>query len=181
MSGRLFGWDLLEQEAIDHARSEVLRLREMAVGDSPIERLFLVALSVVASWQHRTHTAVALVRRGSTEEKRDRLIETSEMLGELSSTLFVDTQVDFSWGRADFLVSVATERGSSGRLEFRRLVIECDGHNFHERTKLQAERDRSRDRAAQLEGLEVFRFTGSELWRNPVECADQVLAWAEKF
>lgn len=39
-------------------------------------------------------------------------------------------------------------------------VIECDGHEFHERTKRQAARDRSRDRAIQAFGYRIFRFTG---------------------
>jgi len=44
--------------------------------------------------------------------------------------------------------------------------VECDGHDFHERTKEQAERDRSKDRAFQAEGIPVLRFTGREIWRD---------------
>lgn len=50
-------------------------------------------------------------------------------------------------------------------------VVECDGHNYHERTKKQAERDRGLDRAFQREGFRVFRFTGSEIWQGPEACA----------
>ena len=55
-----------------------------------------------------------------------------------------------------------------------RLAIECDGHEFHEKTKEQAARDKSRDRVLQTEGWRVLRFTGSEIWRRPMECAEQV-------
>ena len=54
------------------------------------------------------------------------------------------------------------------------LVVECDGHDYHERTKKQAARDKARDRALQAFGLPVFRFTGSELHKNPVKCAAEV-------
>jgi very-short-patch-repair endonuclease len=54
------------------------------------------------------------------------------------------------------------------------LVVECDGHEFHERTPGQAERDRSRDREAQLRGLRILRFTGREIWRDAAACAKQV-------
>ncbi len=55
------------------------------------------------------------------------------------------------------------------------IVVECDGHDFHEKTKEQAARDKSRDRHLQDIGLRVFRFTGSEVWRDPFRCADEVL------
>lgn len=56
-----------------------------------------------------------------------------------------------------------------------RVVIECDGHDYHERTKQQAARDRSRDRAMTEVGWRVMRFTGSEIWANPFACAKQAI------
>jgi len=50
-------------------------------------------------------------------------------------------------------------------------IVECDGHDFHERTKEQAARDKSRDRQLQAQGYYVLRFTGSELWNNSNGCA----------
>lgn len=55
-----------------------------------------------------------------------------------------------------------------------KVAIECDGHDFHERTKEQAARDRARDRELQSRGYLVLRFTGSELYRDPWKCADEV-------
>jgi very-short-patch-repair endonuclease len=52
------------------------------------------------------------------------------------------------------------------------VVIECDGHDFHERTKEQAMRDRRRDRDLQAKGYLVLRFTGAEIYRNAWQCAD---------
>lgn len=58
-----------------------------------------------------------------------------------------------------------------------KVIVECDGHEFHERTKEQAAKDRARDRASVMGGYDVFRFTGSELWRDPMGCAEQVVDW----
>jgi very-short-patch-repair endonuclease len=52
--------------------------------------------------------------------------------------------------------------------------IECDGHEFHERTPEQAARDRSRDRACQLAGVPVLRFTGREIYRDPFAVAVEI-------
>ncbi len=50
-------------------------------------------------------------------------------------------------------------------------IVECDGHDFHERTKEQAAHDKGRDRHLQSLGYYVLRFTGSELWNNHRQCA----------
>lgn len=54
------------------------------------------------------------------------------------------------------------------------IVVECDGHDYHERTKGQAARDRARDRWMTQNDILVFRFTGSELFNNPEACAEQM-------
>jgi very-short-patch-repair endonuclease len=59
----------------------------------------------------------------------------------------------------------------------RRLVVECDGFEFHDRTKEQAERDKARDRDLAALGYTVMRFTGSEIWRNPFAAASEVLGF----
>lgn len=56
-----------------------------------------------------------------------------------------------------------------------RIAVECDGHDFHEKTKDQAQRDKARDRELQALGLRVIRFTGSEIRRDPATCARAVI------
>lgn len=67
-----------------------------------------------------------------------------------------------------------------GRRDIKYLVIECDGHDFHERTKEQAEHDRRRDREMLSSGIPVLRVTGAEVWRSPVKAAFDVLIAAKK-
>jgi len=60
------------------------------------------------------------------------------------------------------------------------VAIELDGHDFHERTKEQAAKDKSRDRDLQAAGWRVLRFTGSEVWRDPKRCVREmhlVMLW----
>ena len=54
------------------------------------------------------------------------------------------------------------------------VVVECDGHEHHEKTKEQAARDKARDRYIQSLGLHVLRFTGSEIWNRPSDCVDEI-------
>ena len=56
----------------------------------------------------------------------------------------------------------------------KKLIVECDGHDFHEKTKEQARKDKSRDRDLQVVAP-VFRFTGSEIWKDAHDCAYQVI------
>jgi len=55
------------------------------------------------------------------------------------------------------------------------LAIECDGHEFHDRTKQQAAYDRARDRELLLLGIATVRFTGSEIHHSAERCAHEAL------
>lgn len=46
------------------------------------------------------------------------------------------------------------------------LAVEVDGHDYHERTKEQAARDRQRDRDLQSIGVPTMRFTASEVYHD---------------
>ena len=58
--------------------------------------------------------------------------------------------------------------------EMARLVVEVDGHEFHDRTKRQASYDRKRDRELTLEGYRIVRFTGSDVYSEPGLCAGDI-------
>ena len=70
--------------------------------------------------------------------------------------------------RPDFLVTAQIQDKEA------RIAIECDGHDYHERTKEQAAYDKARDRALTAAGYTMLRFTGSEIWRDPTACAEEV-------
>jgi protein containing DUF559 len=47
-----------------------------------------------------------------------------------------------------------------------KVIIECDGHDFHEKTKQQAKHDKERDRYLISLGYKVLRYTGSEIYND---------------
>lgn len=49
------------------------------------------------------------------------------------------------------------------------IIVECDGHEFHEKTKKQAAHDKKRDRYFTKQGYYVLRYTGSQICDNPDE------------
>ena len=47
-----------------------------------------------------------------------------------------------------------------------RIAIECDGHDFHEKTKEQAKKDKQRDRYLVANNFYIFRYSGSEIYEK---------------
>lgn len=177
---KLGGFELLASEASDYAYRSTMMLRDMAYGDSPIEHLFAAALMTVAEWHSRS---IAYVQHLSPKLPLSEARSGLDAMSSCKRTMiaFIESQVQIADWRVDFLVHypiVGTDDGT-GWPQLAKLIVECDGHAFHERTKEQAARDRRRDRGAQYNGIPVFRFTGSELWNDPVGCADEVLEFIE--
>jgi very-short-patch-repair endonuclease len=77
--------------------------------------------------------------------------------------------------RLDFLVdSILDDKSVT-------VAVECDGHDFHEKTKSQAAYDKVRDRDIQSLGYYILRFTGSEIWKDPTKCANEVISMIVAF
>lgn len=117
---------------------------------SPIETMFVEALG----------------RRGAYQPDTGRVSSVDGIRVEAQAQLKIET-IAYS---ADFLFTAPLWR----------LVVELDGHDFHERTKEQAARDRSRDRALLLAGYEVARYTGSEVFADADRCLDEALRIATR-
>ena len=151
--------DAFEQEGIE---SRMLRCGEQALSEfteainvceSPIEAKFLVALFEHCEFDHM------IVRTGSSVP----------YFGCLKDRLEFCPQFNIGPYRCDFAFKMTHPNGTMTRI-----IVECDGHDFHERTKEQAQRDKSRDRYLQANDWKVLRFTGSELHRDAEGCVDEV-------
>ena len=80
---------------------------------------------------------------------------------------------------ADFLINAeSSEYFECG--ESYKLIIECDGHEFHEKTKEQVEKRNKRDLDLKNEGYDILHFSGSQIYRNPNECANQIFDYVIK-
>lgn len=56
----------------------------------------------------------------------------------------------------------------------KKLIVECDGYQFHEKTKAQTIYEKRRDRELMSAGYRVVHFTGSEIWNDPFKCAREI-------
>jgi very-short-patch-repair endonuclease len=170
----VYGYEKLHSQIIEFVQSELdWKLKEREVGDSEIEKLFFLSLETVTRFATRHYQWVRLVK---TKEEEDAIKYRCQ---DDRLTLLVRPQAHVLDYRVDFLIH-ALDHSVYPDIKWRRLVVECDGHNFHERTKEQAAKDRARDRDLSQHDFDVFRFTGSEIWKDPMGCANQVDDWAVK-
>jgi very-short-patch-repair endonuclease len=123
--------------------------------ESPIERRLLAALmSSAAILDGSAYLTIGTSEQVEGYRHRETLIVPQLTIGRY---------------RLDF--GVVWYREGAGQIL---LAVECDGHDFHEKTKEQAQRDKSRDREIMSRGWPVIRFTGSEIFRDASECAESV-------
>lgn len=154
----------IEQIAAGHAEVAKIHFYDMVESmakrcESPIERLLLAAMYHVQELHYREFDIQWFLR--DTPSGRP--------FPPFGGALYCQSPQGVY--RLDFYIEMVDQE--TGKPWYR-LAIECDGHDFHEKTKQQAQRDKSRDRWLQTEGISVLRFTGSEIWRDPIACADQV-------
>lgn len=85
------------------------------------------------------------------------------------------SQFEIGKYKADFLLIQQNFDFGPTKREYKKVIIECDGRDFHEKTKFQAQHDKRRDRFIQSRGHQVLRFTGSELHKDPLNCVLEVI------
>jgi very-short-patch-repair endonuclease len=179
---RSSGIELLAQQVGDVVASEVYKratsdylthLPYRSVGATPIEKLFAYALEAYVEFCENWSLSNQHVLFCHNADDFVQAATDERAFGDI----YVEQQVDLGGWRVDFIVH--RYNYFSNPPGWLNLVVECDGHDFHERTKEQAARDRARDRAAVINRIAVMRFTGSELWNNPLGCAKQVIDWID--
>jgi len=161
--------DKIEEQFQEFAKNEVMNLRFHLerMTESPIELLLAATLCAYSSW--------SLWDIHAQQSIDVKAVTSSAGIADCSGVLFGHSGVIATQ-------AVVAPGGASYRVDFALLVfdekfaIELDGHDFHERTKEQARRDKSRDRALTMAGWKVLRFTGSEVYANPLSVVDQLEA-----
>lgn len=156
-------WEGARDSDVDPVAAAVSRPRVAVMpnlSESPIERALLAAL--------RRTGRLCL----DPENVRSDCERVPDRCG-----IFIYQQATVLHYRADFLLGAMTAPDAAPHW----VVVECDGHQFHERTAEQAEHDRARDRAMTAAGYRVFRFTGREIRRDATRCAAEVLSYLRPF
>lgn len=79
---------------------------------------------------------------------------------------FPNYKVDSKAIRADFYIWVPNDPSV-------KIIVECDGFQFHN-SKTSFINDKKKDRLFQLNGYTVVRYSGSEIWKDPVEVSSDL-------
>lgn len=146
---------LVEIETLLRAQSRHISTR----CESPIEELFA--------------TAMILHSQGARVLGVDFMANLSSFDRERRVSPFDCTDVYLQAQIGAYRVDFLFDDQFAGRRRF--IVVELDGHDWHERTKAQAARDKRRDRALVSSGFSILRFTGSEIYADPGECLQEVV------
>jgi very-short-patch-repair endonuclease len=127
----------------------------------------------VSDVQEGTYFAERVITAARMSELTESPIET--MFGMSMMDLIEDSWAllpQFKW--RGYRVDWALERPEKSLI-----FIECDGSEFHTRPD-QIAKDKVRDIHIRRAGIKLFRFTGSEIYRNAEGCALRVYLEARK-
>ena len=61
------------------------------------------------------------------------------------------------------------------------ILIECDGHEFHQKTKAQVKHDNERDFDLKMAGYDVLHFSGSQIYNDPFKCVKDIYDYANEY
>lgn len=142
--------------------------------ESPIEVLLGVALCFsclpISFLEFNEKSEAGISRRMATPcLVRDGSAQAKDIISDHGIWIFPQRKIENY--RADFLVTFLHRgTGTTGKI-----VVEADGHDFHEKTKDQAARDKKRDRDMSGKSYRVMRFTGREIHKDAFSCAQEVM------
>ncbi len=132
--------------------------------ESPIERLFLLAPFLQGCDAN-----------GARIERVFLVVPLNDGDGEI----WIRPQYKVSdWSVADAQIVARVDFELTLRADsvWSTILIECDGHEFHDKTKEQAAADKARDRRVVALGHRIMRFTGSEIYASPQKCFNEVVS-----
>ena len=139
--------------------------------ESPIELPFYFALVIVAKDHHLNVTCKGGEILDASGPERLEMAPQAK-IGKYRVDFWLTLRSD-NWLKDDPRI---TNRNSLPSFFESQVIVECDGHEFHERTKEQAMNDRQKDRLLQEMGFKIFRFTGAEIWADVFKCAEQTIS-----
>lgn len=116
----------------------------------------------------KTESCSAILVYCEEESTTDNIIGEARIHTEYGYIGFlVNIKPQFRIGNyyADFIISF-----ESPYVEENYVAIEIDGHEWHEKTKEQAARDKKRERYFLRKDFPVMRFTGSEVFYSLEQC-----------
>jgi very-short-patch-repair endonuclease len=143
---------LSEDGAICEVR-KAIKSNPLAMCDSPIEQMMMASL-LFGDWRpFKTIPAVILAPGQRVVPKGDFIVAPQYKMGAY---------------RLDFLIIGKDDFGNQKWVN-----VECDGEEHHHTSIAQYEADRERDKYMRAWNIDVIRFHGSEIWKEPAACAHE--------
>lgn len=124
---------------------------------SPIEIIFSVAFSIYKEFTPHNSIADRIIKNGFLYSQETIKINDKNYIPDF---LFVAADSDFEFNEI-------------GKIKNVKVVVECDGHEFHHKNKEQVTHDNEREYNLKVAGYDVIRFSGSQVHNNPLECAQK--------
>ena len=159
--------ETLEQfKLLRHAAAEALRSAQtLDIHKHAVQALWAVADSPIEREMGQAIACCELLNGG-----QPAIVLPDGIVGPRPPfSLIVYPQMLIGRYRVDFAIDHAPTR--------RRLVVECDGFEFHDRNIEQAAADKARDRFLLKSGWPVMRFTGSEIARQLDLCLADIVEY----
>lgn len=78
---------------------------------------------------------------------------------------------------ADFAILKFDDEDDYGKVV---VLVECDGHEFHEKTKAQVARRNKRDYNLKADGYDILHYSGSQIYDDPFKCAKEIYEYCIK-
>ena len=138
--------EIKKQEFVENILAEILEKNIT----SPIEKMFYISFHVLTSLAGESVNSPDIVYD-------DFSVETGY-------GLHIYPQHKIGKYTVDFLLTYHPE---TKKQNTKKVVVELDGHDFHDKDKSQRAYEKARDRYLVSEGYSVLHYTGSELVNNP--------------
>lgn len=127
--------------------------------ESPIEDLFWIACHAMC--------------KANYLDINPEPIFTKNCEPELVSGIYIKPQAKIGTYKVDFLIS---QHGIGPDDVLKPIVVELDGHDFHDKDKRQRSYEKARDRYLIKQGYKVFHYTGSDVVADPFKVAFECLS-----
>ena len=128
--------------------------------ESPIEQLLYCALKTIRKLNYIEEDEIF----------EDGKITYQKGLGFYPQYQIEQYRVDFLIGNYTYLFKTKTQYKKE-------IIVECDSQRFHDRTEPERRYEKQRDRFLQTKGYKTFHYTGTEILKNPLIIAQEIIVY----
>lgn len=124
---------------------------------SPIEQIFFIAILSIVHEKYLYHTLGISIE---VINQQDISVSGYNYIPDFSFRIYlseIDKELNFYSDDDNFISSV---------------FVECDGKDFHQKTNVQISNGNRKSNNMQVSGRTILKFSGSDIFNYPYECAE---------